>query len=48
MEIDVESQALVALTLLAIGLIFSYPPARRATRVARWWRCGISEVAGAM
>jgi hypothetical protein len=31
--IDVESQALVALTLLAIGLIASYPPALRATRV---------------
>jgi predicted permease len=31
--IDVESQAVVALTLLAIGLIASYPPARRATRV---------------
>jgi putative ABC transport system permease protein len=31
--IDVESQALVALTLLAIGLTASYLPARRATRI---------------
>jgi len=31
--IDVGSQALEALTLLAIGLMASYPPARRATRV---------------
>jgi hypothetical protein len=30
---DVEWQALVALMLLAIGLIASYPPARRATGV---------------
>jgi hypothetical protein len=31
--IVVELQALVALTLLAIGLMALYPPARRATRV---------------
>jgi predicted permease len=31
--VDVESQTMVALAFLAIGLLASYPPARRATRL---------------